>query len=344
MLLRSDNVAGVSPEIMRAIAAVAEGDMLAYGDDPLTRSLPDRFGTLFGRRCTAVPVGTGIVANALALSLAAGPLDAAVASAEAHAAVSEGGAFEMFSAGAKLLGLESADGKLHAEALDDMLAHVDFPRAATVPPQIVSITQATERGLVYRLEEIAAIAAVVRRHGLKLHMDGARFANAVVSLGCTAADLVAHVDVLSFGATKNGAMMAEALVVFDESLTARMAQRIRRAGQCASKQRFMAAQLIAYLEDDLWLRNARAANAAARQLAQGLSTLPGVALAWPVEANLVFATIAPEAQARLAMQDIAFRPRDSKRPEDNLFRLVPSFATTPAAIETLLDRCRRALG
>jgi threonine aldolase len=213
-----------------------------------------------------------------------------------------------------------------------------------VPPRIVSITQATERGRVYRPEEIAAIAAVVRRHGLKLHMDGARFANAVVSLGCTAAELVAHVDVLSFGATKNGAMMAEALVVFDDSLTARMAQRIRRAGQCASKQRFMAAQLIAYLEDDLWLRNARAANAAARLLAQGLSTLPGIALRWPVEANLVFATIDPGAQARLAAQDIAFRPRDSKRPEDNLFRLVPSFATTPAAIEALLDRCRRALG
>jgi threonine aldolase len=152
------------------------------------------------------------------------------------------------------------------------------------------------------------------------------------------------VDVLSFGATKNGAMMAEALVVFDDSLTARMAQRIRRAGQCASKQRFMAAQLIAYLEDDLWLRNARAANEAARQLAQGLSTLPGIALAWPVEANLVFATITPEAQALLAAQDIAFRPRDAKRPEDNLFRLVPSFATTAAQIETLLDRCRRALG
>lgn len=344
MLLRSDNVAGVSPEILRAMEAVSRGDMAPYGDDPLTRALPDRFGALFGRSCTVVPVGTGIVANALALSLAAGPLDAAIASAEAHVAVSEGGAFELFGSGAKLLGLGGADGRLEAGALEEMLAHVDFGRAATVPPRIVSITQATERGLVYRPEEIAAIAAVVRRHGLKLHMDGARFANAVVALGCDAAALAAHLDVLSFGATKNGAMSAEALVVFDAALTHRLAQRLRRAGQVASKQRFMSAQLLAYLEDDLWLRNARAANAAARQLAEGLAQLPGVALAWPVEANLVFATIAPGTQARLAAAGIVFRPRDARRPEDNLFRLVPSFATTAAEIEALLDRCRRALG
>ena len=262
MLLRSDNVAGVSPEIMAAIAAVAEGDMAPYGDDPLTRSLGERFGALFGRPCAVVPVGTGIVANALALSLAAGPLDAAVASAEAHAAVSEGGAFELFSSGAKLLTLTSADGRLDPAALDDMLSHVDFARSATMPPRIVSITQATERGLVYRPAEVAAIAAVTHRHGLKLHMDGARFANAVAALGCTPAEATTGVDVLCFGATKNGAMSAEALVVFDEALTHRLAQRIRRAGQSASKQRFMAAQLIAYLEDDLWLRNARRANAA----------------------------------------------------------------------------------
>jgi len=345
LLLRSDNVAGVSPAILEAMAQVAAPDMSPYGDDPLTQGLAARFGGVFGADCAVVPVGSGITANALALSLVCSPLDSVICSADAHIANSEGGAFEFYTGGAKLILLGSDSAKIEAPALERYLSAVDFARSATIAPRAVSLTQATERGLVYSPAEIKAIAEVAHRYGLKVHMDGARFANAVVSLGCTPgeASVASGVDILSFGATKNGAMSSEALVLFDRSLTAGLEQRRKRSGQLVSKMRFMAAQLHAYLADDLWIANATRANGTARRLAAGMTALPGITLAFPVEANLVFLVIAPEVQARFERAGLHFRRRDAKRPTDNLFRLVTSFATADAAVEDILDRCRTAL-
>ena len=176
-------------------------------------------------------------------------------------------------------------------------------------------------------------------------MDGARFANALAAAGCTPAELSAAVgvDILTLGATKNGAMSAEAIVLFDGSLAATFDQRRRRSGQLVSKMRFMSAQLHAYFADGLWLDNARRANQTALQLSVGLAALPGIALAFPVETNLVFATIEPAVVARLEAADLRFRRRDAKRPADNLFRLVTSFETTPDQIDGILARCRVAL-
>jgi threonine aldolase len=344
-LLRSDNVAGVSPAILAAIEAAATGDDAPYGDDALTRALPVRIGEIFGATCVAVPVGSGIVGNALALSLACGPLDSALCSWESHIANSEGGAFEFFTGGAKLVGLPCDDAKLDAGRLEAYLGGIDFARSATMVPRVVSLTQATERGLYYRPAEIRAIAAVAHRYKLKVHMDGARFANALAAAGCTPAELSAAVgvDILTLGATKNGAMSAEAIVLFDGSLAATFDQRRRRSGQLVSKMRFMSAQLHAYFADGLWLDNARRANQTALQLSVGLAALPGIALAFPVETNLVFATIEPAVVARLEAADLRFRRRDAKRPADNLFRLVTSFETTPDQIDGILARCRVAL-
>lgn len=344
-LLRSDNVAGVSPAILRAVEAAAAGDSAPYGDDALTAALPARVGEIFGADCIAVPVGSGIVGNALALSLACGPLDSALCSWESHIANSEGGAFEFFTGGAKLVGLPGEDAKLNAGDLDAYLAGVDFARSATMRPRVVSLTQSTERGLVYRPAEIRAIAEVAHRYGLKVHMDGARFANALVAVGCAPAELTAGagIDILTLGATKNGAMSAEAIVLFDRSLAATFDQRRRRSGQLVSKMRFMSAQLHAYFADGLWIENARRANEAARLLSAGLTALPGIALAFPVETNLVFATIDPATGAKFEAAGLRFRRRDAKRPAENLFRLVTSFETTHDEVDGILARCRAAL-
>lgn len=344
-LLRSDNVAGVSPAILRAIEVAATGDSAPYGDDALTAALPARIGEIFGSNCIAVPVGSGIVGNALALSLACGPLDSALCSWESHIANSEGGAFEFFTGGAKLVGLPGEDAKLDADRLEQYLAGVDFTRSATMTPRVVSLTQSTERGFVYTPSEIRAIATVAHRYGLKVHMDGARFANALVAAGCEPSELTAAagIDILTLGATKNGAMSAEAIVLFDRSLAATLDQRRRRSGQLVSKMRFMSAQLHAYFADGLWIENARRANAAAHRLAVGFAALPGISLAFPVQTNLVFAVIDPATCAKLEAAGLRFRRRDAKRPADNLFRLVTSFETTYEEVDRILARCGAAL-
>lgn len=346
MWLRSDNVAGVSPEILDALARAGEGEAAPYGEDALTLALQARFTDLFEHDCFVAPVSSGIAANALALSLLAGPLDAAVAHADAHVVTSEGGAFEMFSQGGRLITLSGRDGRLIAPELEHMLARTDFGRPATVPPRAVTLTQPTERGTLYTLEAVGDVAAVARRHGLKVHMDGARLANAIVALGCRPADLTwrAGVDVLSFGATKNGTMMADAIVVFDPALAATLPQRRRRSGQSMSKMRFMAAQLHAYLEHGLWLRNAAQANRSARRLADALRRLKGIEIVYPVETNMIFARIAPHARRRLEEGGVRFRQaRASSDGAEALARLVAAFNTDEAAVDRLVELCRKAL-
>ncbi len=344
MLLRSDNVAGVSPEILEAISRVAAGDMAPYGEDPVTIELQARFAELFERDCVVLPVSTGIAANGLGLSLLAGPLEAVICHRSSHIAGSEAGSVEFFSNGARLIPLDGGDGRLTAHTVEQFLSQTDLARPAVMRPRALSLTQATELGTVYSPGDLRALTEVARRFGLRTHMDGARLANALAALDCSPGDLTwrAGVDVLSFGATKNGAMSTDAVVIFDRDLAQTVARRQRRSGQAASKMRFASAQLLAYVDNGLWLRNARHANRAARRLAEGFAQLAGFALCYPVEANLLFARIEPAIVKSLASERVAFRPRDAMRPEDSEFRLVTSFATSDEEIDTLLAACIRA--
>lgn len=343
MWFRSDNVTGVSPEIWKAMRVADEGEAAPYGDDALTVALESRFSDLFEHECIVCPVTSGIAANALALSLVTGPLDAAISHANAHVATSEGGAFEFFTQGGRLVALPGRDGKLASDELEKFLSGVDFKRAATISPRSVTITQATERGTLYAIDEIRSLTSVAKRYGLRVHMDGARLANALASLECPPADVTwrAGIDLLSFGATKNGTMMADAIVIFDKALGRDLAQRRRRSGQSTSKMRFMSAQLHAYISEDLWLRNARKANRAARRVMEGLSALPGIEITDPVQVNMIFLRIAPEAIERLDEAGIQFRPQQSAC--NGSYRLVTSFLTSDALVDDLVSRCRAAL-
>lgn len=342
--LASDNVAGAAPEILAAIARAAEGRVPSYGGDEITARLQDRLSELFERRVAAFPVPTGTAANALALATFTPPYGAVLCHREAHVAVDECGAPEFYTHGAKLLLAEGAHGKLTpatlAAAVPDWRGDVHRSQ-----PAMLSLSQATESGTVYSPAEIGALAEAARGHGLAVHMDGSRFANALAgqmgaAQGCSPAELTwkAGVDVLSFGGTKNGCVMAEAVVFFDPDRAADFAFRRKRAGHLLSKMRFVSAQLEAYLADGLWLRLARNANARARQLAEGLQALAGVTLEHPVEANEVFVRL-PAALAEGLRRQGVF----AAHWEGEVWRFVGAFDTDAATIETVLERARRCL-
>jgi len=336
----SDNVATVSQEIMRALTAANEGPAAAYGDDLFSRDLNKRFSALFETEVSVFPVATGTAANALGLAALARPYGGIYCHEHAHIQTAEGGATESYTHGTKLIPLPGVDYRLPPETLKAALARAERGVRNKPQPDAVSITQASEYGTVYRLEEIAAIGEIARANGIRFHMDGARFANALARLGCTPAEMTWRrgVDILSFGATKNGAMSADAIVVFDKSLIEPLSYRLRAAGQTWSKMRFAAAQLIAYVEDGLFLRLAAHANGLAARLAQGLNQMPDVALVAPVEANLLFVKLPPAVIDRLAAEGILF-----KRRSETMIRLVTRFDGTDAEVDGLLDRLRIAL-
>jgi threonine aldolase len=286
---RSDNVSGAAPEILDAIVAASAGTASPYGDDDYTRRMVQRFSAVFERPVQVFPVTTGTGANSVALAAIANPYGAIYCHETAHINVYECGAPEFFT-GAKLVGLPGRDFKLDPAALDAALALAGRGNPTRVQPFALNVTQPTDFGTLYSVDEVAALAGVARRHGLRVHMDGARFANAVAALGCSPADLTwrAGVDVLTLGATKNGAINAEAVVVFDESLAASIPYRMKRGGQVLSKARFVSAQLERYLADDRWLERARRANALAADLARRLQAIPGVSLVAPVDINMLF--------------------------------------------------------
>ncbi len=258
----SDNATGVSPEIMTAIAAANCGAVLSYGDDEYTQGLQVKFSELFETSVTVFPVATGSAANALALAVVTPPYGAIYCHGESHINLDECGAPEFFTGGAKLVTITGNHAKIEAETLGKILDKAGVGVVHHVQPAAVSLTQATEAGTIYNPAEISQISEVVRRHNLHLHMDGSRFANAVASLGCSPADVTwrAGVDILSFGATKNGAMAAEAVVFFNGELAKTFPFYRKRSGHLFSKMRFLSAQLSAYITDDLWLRNATHAN------------------------------------------------------------------------------------
>lgn len=337
---RSDNIATVSPAILQALASVNHGPVASYGDDEYSSLLNQRFSDLFETGVTVFPVSTGTAANALSLASCTRSYGGIYCHEEAHIHVAEGGATEAFSGGAKLVTLPGGNYRIAPEALRDALAAAARGIRNRPQPDAVSITQASEYGTVYPLAEIAAIGDIAAREKVTLHMDGARFANALATLNCSPADMTwrAGVDILSFGATKNGAMGAEAIVVFDKALAEPLSYRLRSAGQTWSKMRYAAAQLLAYIEDDLYLDNARHANALAARLGAELSALPGISLLAPAEANLLFVEMPPHVIDALAAAGALFARR---RP--NLIRLVTRFDGTESEVDRFAALARKAL-
>jgi threonine aldolase len=325
----SDNVHGASAEILASLTAANEGAKTSYGGDDLTHLLRARMSEVFERDVAVFPVVSGTAANALALATLVPPHGAVVCHAEAHIAVDECGAPEFFTHGAKLVTIDGADGKITAAAAAEALARLPVGVVHHVQPSAISIAQSTERGTCYAPSEIAAFADLARARKMKLHMDGARFANAIAHLGCSPADATwrAGVDVLSFGATKNGALCAEAVVFFNPEDVADFEYRRKKSGHLVSKMRFLSAQLLACMEDDRWLRSARHANAAASRLAHGLAGVKGVDIVHPVEANAVLARVAVGTAKRLRAGGARFYDWAPSGDGHTIIRLVCSFAT-----------------
>src|SRR5262245_30164345 len=340
MNFASDNAAGVAPEILAAIAAANEGSALAYGNDALTRRVEQRFAELFGRDVAVFLVPTGTAANALAIAHMTPPWGAVLCHAEAHIATDECGAPEFFGGGIKLIGLPGEACKITPSALSAALEDGQWGGPHHVSPAVLSLSQASEGGTVYRLEEMQALAEIAHARGMLVHVDGARFGNALAQLGVTPAQAVAGIDALSFGATKGGALAAEAIIFFDRARAAGMQERRKRGGHLVSKHRFMAAQVEAYLAHDLWLRLARHANAMAGKLAKGLADA-GYAPVWPVEANELFVALPHPICSQLERAGARFYPWTTQSlpkaaalaADATLVRLVTSFATTEREVE-----------
>jgi threonine aldolase len=329
----SDNAAAACPEVIAAISDANRIDT-AYDGDALSGRLDEAFSALFEREVRTLWVSTGTAANSLALAALCPPHGSIVCHRDAHIQNDECGAPEFYTHGAKLLLGEGEGAKLTPAAVEALLATVRND-VHQVQPAALSITNATEYGLVYTAEETAALGRLARERGLGFHVDGARFANAVASLGCAPADLSwrAGVDALSFGFVKNGGLSAEILVFFRPELAAATLYRRKRAGHLLSKGRYLAAQILAMLKDDVWLRNAHAANDAAGQLAEAAADR----LVLPVQANEVFLKVSPaEAQA---LRDSGFDFYDWGPGEA---RLVTSWDSDPAHVEALA-RAIRAL-
>jgi len=348
----SDNSSGASDQVLAALVAANADAAMPYGADPWTAAAEKAVQAVFERECAVFLVPTGTAANALALAALTPPHGAIFCHEEAHIANDECGAPEFYSAGAKLVGLAGAQGRISLESLKSALAR--FPRGLVkqVQPSALSITQATECGTLYSLDELDALCAAARAAGVRVHMDGARFANALARLGCSPARMTweAGVDVLSFGATKNGTFCCEAVIFFDMALAQDFAFRRKRGGHTLSKGRFLGAQMSAYLKDGHWLDLARHANAMADRLAQGLATCPGVRLPWPCEANEVFAILPRAADSALKAAGAIYyhwgtrglAAGEAPGADEVFVRLIPSFSTQAQAVDRFLGIVRAA--
>ena len=343
MNFASDNVYGVHPRILAALGEANGATAPSYGADSYTSAAEEKLAEVFGCELRAFLVTTGTAANGLSLSAITPGYGAIICHGEAHIAVDECNSPELFTGGAKIIGLHGPGGKITPAMVEKTLK--GFIRGEHDPrPKGVSLTNATELGTVYAPAEVKVMSDLIRPRGMKLHMDGARFANAVAGLGVAPADLTwkSGVDVLSFGATKNGAMMAEAVVFFDLALAEEFAYRRMRAGQLVSKSRYLGAQMLAYLKDDLWLENARLANGLASRLADGLRQFKLIRIPNPVQANEVFAIIPRPLNDRLQGKGAVFHDwmsdslGDAIGGDEIFVRFVLSFATPAQDVDAFL--------
>jgi threonine aldolase len=346
MIFASDNWAGAAPEILDAISRESTRFGNAYGDSPIDKAVAARLSEIFERDVAVLFVATGTAANALALASVNRPGGVVFCHAASHVIEDECGAVEYLTGGARLLGVEGAAGKLDLSALRAAMDRFAPGVVHSGQPMAVSITQMTEAGTVYTPAEIGAISELAGERHLPLHMDGARFANALVALGVSPAEMTwkAGVDLLSFGGTKNGCMGAEALVFFDPKRAEDAPYLRKRAGQLFSKSRFIAAQFDAYLQDELWLQLAGHANSMAERLRAGLRSSNSAREAWPTQGNEVFAVLQRDDAERLRGAGAVFY--DWPEPhgaglalgaDEVLVRLVSSFATKTTEVDGLLE-------
>jgi threonine aldolase len=344
--LRSDNEVGAHPQIIEAVGrAFSAGSAFSYGADEWTQRVERRLREIFDKPdLVAFPAATGTAANVMALACCTPPWGSVFSHPAAHIAAEETNALEFYS-GARLVRVDGAAGKIDPKKLAEALAQPVYGVVHFSQPSAVSVSQATEHGTVYAPEELAALATSAHRHGLRMHMDGARFANALSFVGCTPAELTwkAGIDVLSMGATKNGAMAAEIIIFFDSDLAKGFEYRRKRGGHLLSKMRLISSQLDAYFTDGLWLDNARHANAMARRLVAGLTALKGVQLLYPVEANEIFVALPAHVHDALQGAGAQYHPWPSDRPGERAFRLVTAFDTDQAAVDKFLAVAKGSL-
>ncbi len=344
MFFASDNAAGIATPILEAIGRVNTGYAFGYGDDDCTKRVEKKFAEIFERDLAVFLVPTGTVANSLAIAHLTPPWGGVLCHAESHVATDECGAPEFFGGGIKLVGLKGEGAKIAPATLRASLDG-QWGGPHHVSPAVLSLSQATECGTIYRVDEIKELADIAHARGVAVHMDGARLGNALARMNVSLAGATwkAGVDVLSFGATKGGAMGAEAVIFFDPKRGANMQDRRKRGGALLSKHRFIAAQMEAYLEGDLWLKLARHANDMADALAAGL-TAAGAKPFWPVEANEVFAPLTVEADKRLKAAGAMYYPWPSADLNIGagkiLVRLVTSFQTTKDDVDKFLATMR----
>ncbi|MGF1626759.1 MAG: threonine aldolase family protein [Alphaproteobacteria bacterium] len=341
----SDNVTPAARAVLEAVVEANMGPSMPYGNDPLTASAADAIRAAFDLEPGAGAVhllGTGTAANGLALAQVTPPYGAVICHAGSHVNTSECGGPELHSGGAKLLGLPGRGGKLVPEEVTALIdRHADGDPHHS-PPRALSLTNATETGQVYTPDEVRALAAAAHAGGLAVHLDGARFANAVASLGCAPADISwrAGVDIMSLGGTKNGCIAAEAVVIFAPDRARDFEFRIKRAGHVWSKSRFIAAQYLGYLRDGNWLAYAGHANAMAARLAQGLAGVAGCRLLFPVEANQLFLTLPAAARAGLRAAGYDFYDMPAKGADT--IRLVTAHDTRAEDVDGFVATARRA--
>jgi threonine aldolase len=338
----SDNQAGAHPKVLDAMVSASSGLVSAYGEDRLTEGLTRRFSEIFEIECEVFLVATGTAANSLILSAMCPPWGAVLCHEGAHIINDENTAPEFFTGGARQIGVPGELGKPCHDAIWAQVELAQLHGVHNVKPTAISLTNATEQGTVLKPAEVADYGELAKELNLGLHMDGARFSNAVVGSGASPADLTwrSGVDVLTFGATKNGAIAAEAVVFFNDRFSEDFAYRRKRAGHLWSKHRFLAAQFDAFLADDLWLDNARHANALAARLANGLSQLPGVTLPWPTEANEVFPVLPEAMNQALEAAGFVYYPWPMV---PGMKRFVTSFVTDPEDIDRLLAVAKSAV-
>jgi threonine aldolase len=333
----SDNVSCVCPEVMRAIEAANIGDAVSYGGDSSSNELDTAFSTYFETPVTAFPASTGTAANALALAFATPRFAAIYCHESAHVETTECGASEAWAGGSKLILLPGDQYRIDVDTLKSALARVPRGRPQSALPAVVSLTQATEVGTIYSLDQITKISRLAHDGNLLVHMDGARFSNALVALGCSPADMTwrAGVDVLSYGATKNGGMCAEGVVIFNSDMSQYQLGFLRRRnGQLFSKMRYLSVQLHALIRDGVAEKNALHANRMAARLATGLAQIPGARLLYPVEINEIFIFLPENATTNLAASGYAATLRNDRNGPH--YRFVTAWNSTSVTIDQFI--------
>jgi threonine aldolase len=343
MFFASDNTSGAPPEVMQALLRANEGFARSYGGDDIMARVTAQVRALFDAPEASVHlVATGTAANALALAALTDPWGAVFCHRHAHIAEDECGAPEFYTNGAKLVLIDGAHGRITPDALTEALATTGASGVHGVQRGCLSLTNVTEAGTVYTPAEIAALTAIATSHGLPCHLDGARFANALVATGASPADMTwrAGIDVLSFGGTKNGLLGVEAVVLFDPAKSWELELRRKRGGHLFSKHRFLSVQMEAYLTDGLWMRLAAQANAMGQRLAQGIAGLNHAALTHPSQANMIFANWEPGGHARLQAAGAVYydlRPLPDGR---ETARMVASWNTTEDHVDHFLGHLK----